>query len=319
LLDWRTRLISALFLKIPMSSILDTAEYRKLALIAAGVPLDRIPPILDTATWRHLLIAALLKNAASQVISGSVDYFSQLPTTIGSPAIGATWLVRNSSGIYYINYRSSGVYMKVTDTGSSSDWVYIPMSAIGTLPDVTLTDLQPNEALVWNGSNWINQSPGAPIEIKYTAENVNLLAGTEPTDLPELSFNLDSESKYFVNCMITASCPSNPSFGTSLQLRFWYDGLVVASSAESASFLYTDQTGYFINRLRSKPNFFPGQYIGILSTTAGSSNLTQSINIQFVIETSSETSLSLQARYNSPSLSSGFISSGSFVTIQKGI
>jgi hypothetical protein len=135
---------------------LDTAEYRKLALIAAGVPLGSIPPIIDTATWRHMLIAALIKNTANQVISGSVDYFSQLPTTVGSPSIGATWLVRNSSGIYYINYRSAGVYMKVTDTGSASDWVYIPMSAVGTLPDVTLTNPQVGDMLSWDGSKWVN-------------------------------------------------------------------------------------------------------------------------------------------------------------------
>jgi hypothetical protein len=139
-------------------SELDTAEYRKLALIAAGVPLNQIPPIIDTATWRRMLIAALVNSTANQVISGSVDYFSQLPTTIGSPAIGATWLVRNSSGIFYINYRSAGVYMKVTDTGSASDWVYIPMSAIGTLPDVNLTNQQVGDTLTWDGTRWVNST-----------------------------------------------------------------------------------------------------------------------------------------------------------------
>lgn len=187
-----------------MSSILDTAEYRKLALIAAGVSLDRIPPILDTATWRHLLIAALLKNAASQVISGSVDYFSELPTTVGSPSIGATWLVRNSSGIYYINYRSSGVYMKVTDTGSSSDWVYIPVSAIGTLPDVTLTDLQPNEALVWDGSKWVNQIPaGANAAAAALNDSVSLFESGNPTDISGLAFALDANSTYRVDLFIS--------------------------------------------------------------------------------------------------------------------
>jgi hypothetical protein len=36
-----------------------TAEFEKLSLIAAGVDPSEIPPILDTATWRRLLIAAL--------------------------------------------------------------------------------------------------------------------------------------------------------------------------------------------------------------------------------------------------------------------
>lgn len=41
------------------SSILDTAEFQKLALIAAGVDPADVPSILDTATWRHLMLAAL--------------------------------------------------------------------------------------------------------------------------------------------------------------------------------------------------------------------------------------------------------------------
>ena len=179
-------------------SELDTAEYRKLALIAAGVPLDQIPPIIDTATWRRMLIAALVNSTANQVISGSVDYFSQLPTTIGSPAIGATWLVRNSSGIYYINYRSAGVYMKVTDTGSASDWVYIPMSAVGTLPDVTLTNPQVGDTLTWNGSQWVNAVP--------SSGSLNVQTYTPSSDVPWpsasffqiLTFNLLAGKKYFL-------------------------------------------------------------------------------------------------------------------------
>jgi hypothetical protein len=40
-------------------SDLDTAEFRKLSLIAAGVDVLDIPPILDTATWRQLMLVAL--------------------------------------------------------------------------------------------------------------------------------------------------------------------------------------------------------------------------------------------------------------------
>lgn len=37
---------------------MSTAEFQKLTLIAAGVDPSQIPPVLDTATWRRLLIAA---------------------------------------------------------------------------------------------------------------------------------------------------------------------------------------------------------------------------------------------------------------------
>jgi hypothetical protein len=59
-------------------SNLDTAEYRRIALIAAGVDPSQIPSILDTATWRRLMIAAL--NAISQGGGGG-------PTTFDASAI----------------------------------------------------------------------------------------------------------------------------------------------------------------------------------------------------------------------------------------
>lgn len=138
-------------------SALSTAEFERLSLIAAGVDPSQIPSILDTATWRRLLIAGLLKNAANQAISGQVDNYSQLPVTVGAPAIGATYLVKYSTGIFYINYKSAGIYVKVADTGSLTDWVYAPLSAVGTLPDVTLTNPQVGDTITWNGTNWINR------------------------------------------------------------------------------------------------------------------------------------------------------------------
>lgn len=186
-----------------MSSILDTAEYRKLALIAAGVPLQNIPPIIDTATWRRLLIAALIANTSNQAIAGSVDYYSQLPVTVGSPGIGTTYLVLNSSGIFYINYKSAGVYVKLTDTGSLSDWVYAPLSAIGTLPDVTLTDLQSGDALVWDGSKWVNQVPaGANASARALSDGYSLFQTGNPNPVSGLDFKLDANSTYNVEVYI---------------------------------------------------------------------------------------------------------------------
>lgn len=175
---------------------LDTAEYRKLALIAAGVPLDSIPPIIDTATWRKMMIAALLKNTANQAIAGRVDYYSQLPVTVGSPGIGTTYLVLNSSGIYYINYKSAGVYVKLTDTGSLSDWVYAPLSALGTLPDVTLTNQQVGETIIWNGTNWINSTPSGASNVQIYALSSDV-SWSPSSFFTIVTFNLLAGKKYF--------------------------------------------------------------------------------------------------------------------------
>ena len=193
--ELRTSLISTLFLKIPMSSILDTAEYRKLALIAAGVPLGNIPPIIDTATWRKMMIAALLQNTANQAIAGRVDYYGQLPVTTGSPAIGTTFLVLNSSGIYYVNYRSAGIYVKLTDTGSLSDWVYAPLSAIGTLPDVTLTNQQVGDTLTWNGTRWVNSPTSSPL-LNVRETDQTILINGNITNIASLS--VAANTKYLI-------------------------------------------------------------------------------------------------------------------------
>jgi hypothetical protein len=51
-------------------SAIDTAEFRKLTLLAAGIDPSEIPPILDTAEWRRLLIVAIENATAGGGTSG---------------------------------------------------------------------------------------------------------------------------------------------------------------------------------------------------------------------------------------------------------
>jgi hypothetical protein len=176
----------------------DTAEYRRLSLLAAGVSPSYIPPILDTATWRRLLIAALINNTSTRAISGQVDYYADLPTEIGIPTIGATFLVKYSSGIYLINYKSAGVYIKVADTGSLTDWVYAPLSALSTLPDVTLTNPQVGDTLTWNGSQWVNAVPSSGSFNVQTYTPSSDVSWSSASFSQILTFNLLAGKKYFL-------------------------------------------------------------------------------------------------------------------------
>ena len=111
-------------------SILDTAEYRKLALIAAGVSQSSIPAILDTATWRHRMLAALYEissggGGGGGYISGVVDTYNDLPVTVGTPALNTVYLVRFASGIWLINRKPGGVYIRIADNGTLDDWEYL--------------------------------------------------------------------------------------------------------------------------------------------------------------------------------------------------
>jgi hypothetical protein len=109
-------------------SALDTAEYRRLALLAAGVDPSQIPAILDTATWRRLMIAALLAisegGGGAGYVNGSVQFYADLPVTVGTPPVNTAYLVREDSGVWFINRKPAGIYVRLFNNGTLADWDY---------------------------------------------------------------------------------------------------------------------------------------------------------------------------------------------------
>ena len=110
-------------------SALDTAEYRRLALLAAGVDPSEIPCILDTATWRRLMIAALYDlsqggGGSPGYVNGSVRFYADLPVTVGTPAVNTAYLVREDSGIWFVNRKPAGIYVRLFNNGTLADWDY---------------------------------------------------------------------------------------------------------------------------------------------------------------------------------------------------
>ena len=111
-------------------SVLDTAEYRRLALLAAGVDPSQIPAILDTATWRRLMIAALVAISEGEggggagYVNGSVQFYADLPVTVGTPPVNTAYLVREDSGVWFINRKPAGIYVRLFNNGTLADWDY---------------------------------------------------------------------------------------------------------------------------------------------------------------------------------------------------
>ena len=64
-------------------------------------------------------------------IDGEVEYYADLPITIGDPIVDSAYLVRKSSGVWLINRKPAGIYIRSGNTGSLSDWEYA-----GAFPDV---------------------------------------------------------------------------------------------------------------------------------------------------------------------------------------
>jgi hypothetical protein len=76
------------------------------------------------------------RNAAWAVVNdayidGEVQYYADLPVTLGTPALGAAYLVREASGTWLISRKPAGIYVRLANGGTLADWTYA-----GTFPDV---------------------------------------------------------------------------------------------------------------------------------------------------------------------------------------
>ena len=59
------------------------------------------------------------------VFEGEVETFADLPETIGDPAVGASFLVRSSTGVWLVNRRQAGIWIRRNNTGvRATDWEY---------------------------------------------------------------------------------------------------------------------------------------------------------------------------------------------------
>lgn len=70
-------------------------------------------------------------GGGSQYIDGEVQYYADLPVTIGDPAVNSAYLVREASGTWFVGRHPAGIYIRTANAGASTDWTYA-----GTFPDV---------------------------------------------------------------------------------------------------------------------------------------------------------------------------------------
>jgi len=70
-------------------------------------------------------------GGGSQYIDGEVQYYADLPITVGDPAVNSAYLVREASGTWFIGRKPAGIYVRLANAGALTDWTYA-----GTFPDV---------------------------------------------------------------------------------------------------------------------------------------------------------------------------------------
>ena len=75
-------------------------------------------------------------GGGSGYIDGEVQNFSDLPQTIGTPAVDSAYLVRKAEGAWLLARKPAGIYIRTADTGvRADDWTYA-----GEFPDVFSDD-----------------------------------------------------------------------------------------------------------------------------------------------------------------------------------
>lgn len=98
------------------------------------------PPVLPGGTTNQVLakrsnadndVEWKTLNGGAQYLDGEANTFNDLPVTIGDPALDAAYLVKEASGVWLINRKPAGIYIRTSELGSLSDWTYA-----GILPDV---------------------------------------------------------------------------------------------------------------------------------------------------------------------------------------
>jgi hypothetical protein len=70
-------------------------------------------------------------GGSSSYIDGEVQYYADLPITVGTPAVNSAYLVREASGTWFIGRHPAGIYVRLSNAGALTDWTYA-----GTFPDV---------------------------------------------------------------------------------------------------------------------------------------------------------------------------------------
>jgi hypothetical protein len=63
-------------------------------------------------------------SSGAVVFEGEVATFADLPVTVGDPAVGAAFLVRESTGVWLVNRHVAGIYIRRNNAGLATDWEY---------------------------------------------------------------------------------------------------------------------------------------------------------------------------------------------------
>ena len=63
-------------------------------------------------------------GGGTSYIDGDVEYHSNLPVTVGTPAVNSAFLVRKGEGLYFVSRKPAGIWVRELNSGNLDDWKY---------------------------------------------------------------------------------------------------------------------------------------------------------------------------------------------------
>ena len=79
--------------------------------------------------WKYNPFSDALDQTGSgggtSYIDGEVEYHSNLPVTVGSPAVNSAFLVRKGEGLYFISRKPAGIWVRELNNGNLDDWKFV--------------------------------------------------------------------------------------------------------------------------------------------------------------------------------------------------
>jgi len=184
-------------------------------------------------------------GGGGSVLEGEVATFADLPQTTGTPPVGSSYLVRESTGVWLVNRRQAGIYIRTNNTGvRADDWSYggdFPVQSVnGETGAVSLSaaDLDAAEA------NHVHQPADIYSDAVYVSSTT--LSGGEPNGV------------YFRNGSDNGKAIYKSAAGYAL---FWSDEnkWTIGNNAQSAA--------YFVS---STDSIYPWQATGWIVGPNGS-------------------------------------------------
>ena len=190
-------------------------------------------------------------GGGTSYIDGDVEFHSDLPVTVGTPAVDSAFLVRKGSGIYFLSRKPAGIWVRELNNGNLDDWKYagtfsdlyrdanfriindadtskelaFSLSGISTGTTRTLTAPDASGRIQVEGQAIGDTTPAAGTFTTLAANNGTLTASAPALDISQ-TWN-DSGTKFTAFKLNVTNIASNPAESTLAD--FQVDGVSIFS------------------------------------------------------------------------------------------